>query len=147
MIGISLHGGSWEVAGSSCNAMASFDGGHLVNRWFVDVLAPASGPSVGSPLTWHPDYEAVRNQAPERTFALAAWLDDDRTGLEALPGVARGHQRRCRRFAEDRPLGVLTLEDYDGWMLGMSGTEDGYLVLIGDQGMSVFDAYDGRGLV
>jgi hypothetical protein len=145
LIRISLNDGSWEIAGAPCNGVASYDGGLLVNRWFTGLLDSEGGPWFGPPLSWYPDYEAVRSDEPERTFDLGGFAATMTVqGSTLYTAWHAGVSIDVGDLTEDRSLGVLTLEDYDGWMLGMSVTQDGYLVLISYEGVLVFDAYDGR---
>ena len=145
VIRIALRDGSWEAAGRPCDAVAAYGGGLLVNRWRVRLSGSEPGPAFAPPLEWYPDYEAVRHDQPARTFALG-----DFTATMTVQGSTlytawhAGMSVAVGDLIDDRPLGVLTLEDFNGWMLGMSVTDDGYLALISREGVLVFDAYDGR---
>lgn len=149
LIRISLRDGSWEVGGTPCAGVASYDGGLLVNRWLVVLLDPSQvSPWSQSPLSWYPDYESVRNDEPERTFGFGSFSATMAVQGDLLyTAWHAGISIDVADLAEDSTLGVLSLEDYDGWMLGMSVTEDGYLILSGDpwgRAVYVFDVYDGH---
>ena len=148
LIRISLRDGSWEVGGRPCTAVARYDGGLLVNRWLLDVTDPVGEPGSFSPLAWYPNYQAVLRDAPARTFSLGSFSETMTVQGERLyTAWHAGISVDVGDLSRDEALGVLTLEDYDGWMLGMSVTEDGYLVLSGDpwgEAVYVFDAYDGH---
>jgi hypothetical protein len=148
LIRISLRDGTWEAGGRPCDAVARYHDGLLVNRWLASVIDPEGGSGFSPPLAWYPDFQAVLSDAAERTFSLGSFSETVTVQGEKLytawhAGISIG----VGDLSNDEDLGVLTLEDYDGWMLGMSVTDDGYLVLSGDPWgavVYVFDAYDGR---
>jgi hypothetical protein len=148
LIRISLRDGSWAAGGRACNAVATYDGGLLVNRWLIGSGESVDGPWSESPLAWYPDFDAYRHGEPERTFDLGSFSATMTVQGERLyTAWHAGISVDVSDLNEQRAVGALTLEDYNGWMLGMAVTEDGYLVLSGDpwgQTVYVFDAYDGR---
>lgn len=145
LIRISLADGSWDEAGAACDAVASYDGGLLVNRWLAGLVGSGQEPTFGPPLSWYADFDAVRRNEPGRTFTLGSFSETMTVqGSTLYTAWHAGISIDLGDLEEDRPLGVLTLEGFDGWMLGMSVTEDRYLVLLGDDGVLVFDAYTGQ---
>jgi len=146
LVRISVRDGSWESGGAPCSGVASYRGGLLVNRWFV---GEERGPfDFLPPLAWFPTYQAVLSGQPERTFSLG-----DRSATMTVQGEKlytawhAGKSVEVSDLGKGEVIGVLTLENYNGWMLGMSVTEDGYLVLSGEpwgRTVYVFDAYDGK---
>lgn len=153
VVRISIRDGSWEAGGRPCMGVASYRGGLLVNRWLVDTFDPADPEghfALAPPMSWYSDYQAFLDNQPGQTFDLGRGaFTMTAQGERLYTAWHAGKSVYVDDLSGDERLGVLTLEDYLGYMLGMSVTEDGYLVLSGDpwgQTVYVFDAYDGRQL-
>ncbi len=145
---ISIADGNWEIAGAPCNAVTSYDGGLMVDRWWFEWIV---NQSFEPTLIWYPDYAAARQGIYERAFgthlgvlgAIAAHRNQIYSAWHSASSID------VDSLTENAPLGVLTLEGFDDWIGGLALTEDARLVLIGgitDSSIIVFDANDGRSL-
>lgn len=151
MVRVSLLDGSWDWAGmSSCEGVAGWKGGLLVD---VGNFANPTPPPPGEKhprLVFHDSFEDIKkdNGLPlefvpgllsrftvQGDTLYTAWHSTDKVYKYSLP--------------DGEELGVIQLEEYDGWVRGMSVTEDGLLVLntwSHDQGVLVFDVETGQQL-
>jgi hypothetical protein len=150
LLRISVRDGSWESGCAPCSGVVSYRGGLLVNRRLADLIDRADGDAYSHslPLAWFPTYQYVQTGQPERAFSLGGFSATMTVQGEKLyTAWHAGKSVEVSDLGKGEVIGVLTLENYNGWMLGMPVTEDGYLVLSGDpwgRTVYVFDAYDGK---
>ena len=145
LVRISLRTGDWEAAQLDCDAVAAHGNDILVmlplfRGIFSGVDNLFAYPSYDALLegrhaaSYDVGFGSTRMTVSADTF-YGAWHATDSIDVVDLPS--------------ERPLGVLTLEDYDDWILGMAVTDDGRLVVSGPEWGAVvvtFDLATGRQL-
>jgi hypothetical protein len=138
LIRISLHDGSWEAAQVGCEAVADYDGGLLL-------MSDHSDPYDHGTLRSYPDYQAVLDLAPDRTYVHRPYVSRMAVHGDRLFGAWHSTDTiDVSDLALDEPIGELGLEDYDEWVLGIAVTDDETLVLAnGRDRIVLFDTRTG----
>lgn len=128
LIRISLRDGSWEAAQVGCEAVADYDGGLLL-------MADHSDSYDHRTLRSYPDYQAVLDLAPDRTYVHRPYVSRMAVRGDRFYGAWHSTDTiEISDLALDEPIGVLALEDYDEWVWGIAVPDDETLVLTNGRG-------------
>jgi hypothetical protein len=144
LLRISLRDGQWESASLPCEAVAAHGDDILV------LLSSIGIPFSSDNLYAYPSYDALLSGAFDR--ALDVGWESTRMTVHGDTFYGAWHATDSVNLvdlASGQSQGVLTLEGYDDWILGMSVTDDGRLIVTGpDSGSTVvvFDVNTGRRL-
>ncbi len=140
LLRVSLRDGSVEAANLPCAAVTDYRGGLLVSSW------PFSE-SFENPLQWYADFSAATQGVVGAQYSLGAWSSRMTTTGDAFYGAWHSTTSiDVGDLSTDQPVGVLTLDSYDGWILGLAVTNDGVLVISRGEEVGLFDVRTGQQL-
>jgi len=133
----SLVDGTWETLDSNCTAVAEWNGHLLVmpqgseSAWNDELFSFDSWDDLAAD-----EYSVIDVEYHASTMAVDgdtlyfAWHLTSELGVASL--------------ADGTPLPSVPLDSYEGWIWGMSATDDGLLVLLKmDPNLYIYDSYDG----
>jgi hypothetical protein len=137
---VSLRDGSWESAQLPCNAVSTRGTQIVVMPSLLDPL----NHGFGGPLLEYPDYEAILRGAPD--LLPSAGLGIERMTVHGDLVYTAWHSTNTIDVGDlvtGQSREPITLDGYDGWILGMAVTDANELVVTGEGALMVFDADTG----